>query len=168
MSSQDSKKTLTNLDKILDKELALNEFVPAPTLGGQIAQLSILTVGFLAMFFISGAPQSITDDIVNAIKNRKITPGKVERLVQDMKAVGIDPKKLTDPAHTAIFTKTVKKLMKAESATETRVAEEELKKMLEDFWPYQRGKIREAMNKVSKENKINLASKIKYFFGFEE
>jgi hypothetical protein len=158
----------TNLDKILIEELALNEFMPAETVGGAIAQLSIVTIGFLAMFIISGAPEAIIDRVVTAIKNRKITSQRIERLVRDMKIVGLDPKKITDPAHTAIFTKVIKKLMKAESTTETEAAEKELKQMLSDFWPYQRGQIRDTMNKMSKENQISLAHKIKYFFSFKQ
>jgi hypothetical protein len=159
-----------DLDKVLNNELGLNEyyFPPATTPAMQILYAVLAAAIPLGIFFAAVPPSNIIDDIVTSIKNRKITSGKVERLARDMKLVGVDPKKLTDAAHTAIFTKVIKKLMNAKSETETQAAEEELKKMLEDFWPYQRGKVREAMDKVAKEHKINLASKIKYFFGFEE
>lgn len=154
-------------DKALNSETALNEYMPAQTIEGQIAQLTIVTVGFLAMFIISGAPSAIIDAIVLAIKNRKISSGKVGRMVQDMKDVGIDPKKLTDSAHIAIFTKAVSKLTKAKSEAEAEAAEKQLRTTLSDLMPYQRGRIRGALSKVSKENKINLAHKVKYFFGLE-
>jgi hypothetical protein len=165
--SKDSQRIQLDLDKALEKELVLNEPAPAHIVR-DIFQLSVITIGFLAMFFFSGAPGAIIDDIVLAIKNRKITPEKIKQLVKEMKSVGLDPKKVTDPAHIAIFTKIVKKLTRAESATETRMAEKELKQALSEFWPYQRGQIRDAMNKVSKENKISLAHKIKHLFGLEE
>jgi hypothetical protein len=157
-----------NLEKALDIQLVLNEFIPAHTLPGAIFQLSVVTIGLLGLFFAIVTPRDIVDSIAMAVKHRKITPGEVQRLIKDMRAVGLEPKKLTDPAHTAIFTKVVKKLIKAESETETAAVKQELEKMLTDFWPYQHGQIRDAMNKVSKENKISLAHKIKYFFNLEE